>query len=107
MTLVTTTCDGSHRGHGRGARPPGGLTAALRLTDSERALDAEQTIAEIETLERTFALADTRPPTPSDVLAANRRHDERLAHSPWFRLWQAYGICCRPTAPEKPLRLED
>jgi hypothetical protein len=24
----------------------------------------------------------------SDISAANRRHDEMLAHSPWFRLWQ-------------------
>jgi hypothetical protein len=28
-------------------------------------------------------------------VAANRRHDEMLAHSPWFRLWQQYGVCCR------------
>ncbi|HEU5453225.1 MAG TPA: hypothetical protein VFU76_14620 [Terriglobales bacterium] len=82
------------------------LTAATRLSDIERAVDAERTIAEIELLERTFALADTRPPTASDVQAANRRHDERLAHSPWFKLWQAYGICCRPAA-EHPLRLEE
>ena len=24
-----------------------------------------------------------------------QRHDEKLAHSPWFQLWQQYGICCR------------
>lgn len=59
-------------------------------------MDAERTIADIESLERAFALPDTRPLTPSDVLAANHRHDQLLAHSPWFRLWQAYGICCRP-----------
>jgi len=58
-------------------------------------MDAEQIIADIEFLERIFAAPDTRPPSPSDLSAANRRHDERLAHSPWFRLWQSYGICCR------------
>jgi len=24
----------------------------------------------------------------SDLAAANRRHDDMLEHSPWFRLWQ-------------------
>lgn len=59
-------------------------------------MDAEQTIAEIERLERIFAPPDTRPLTASDLSAANRRHDDMLAHSPWFRLWQRYGVCCRP-----------
>jgi hypothetical protein len=31
-------------------------------------------------------------------LLANRGHDEMLAQSPWFRLWQRYGICCRGEA---------
>jgi hypothetical protein len=62
-------------------------------------MDAEQTIAEIESLERIFAVPDTRPLSPSDLAAANRRHDEMLAHSPWFRLWQRYGVCCRPESP--------
>jgi len=35
---------------------------------------------------------------PSDLAAANRRHDEMLAHSPWFQLWQRYGVCRRPWA---------
>lgn len=59
-------------------------------------MDTEQTIAEIEWLERIFAAPDTRPLTASDLSAANRRHDDMLAHSPWFRLWQRYGVCCRP-----------
>ncbi len=59
-------------------------------------MDTEQTIAEIERLERIFAVPDTRPMTLSDLAAANRRHDETLAHSPWFRLWQHFGVCCRP-----------
>ena len=62
-------------------------------------MDAEKTIAEIEQLERMFAVPDTRPLSPSDLSAANRRHDEMLAHSPWFRLWQRYGVCCRPERP--------
>ena len=63
-------------------------------------MDTEQTIAEIERLERIFAVPDTRPLTPTDLTAANRRHDEKLAHSPWFRLWQHFGVCCRPEPPE-------
>jgi hypothetical protein len=62
-------------------------------------MDSEQTIAEIEWLERIFAEPDILPPSPSDLSAANRRHDENLAHSPWFRLWQRYGICCRAESP--------
>jgi len=59
-------------------------------------METEQIIAEIEWLERVYATPDTRPLSPSDVSAANRRHDEMNAGSPWFRLWQRYGICCRP-----------
>jgi hypothetical protein len=59
-------------------------------------MDAEKTITEIEWLERVYAVPDTRPLNTSDISAANRRHDDTLAHSPWFRLWQQYGICCRP-----------
>jgi len=59
-------------------------------------MDAEHTIAEIEWLERIFATPDTRPMSASDVSAANRKHDETHARSPWFRLWQDFGVCCRP-----------
>lgn len=62
-------------------------------------MDAEQTIAEIEWLERIFAVPDIRPLTPADISAANRRHDETLAHNPWFKLWQHCGVCCRLEAP--------
>ena len=68
-------------------------------------MDAEQIIAEIERLERIFAVADTRPLSPSDLAAANRRHDEMQANSPWFRLWQRYGVCCRSESPA--IRLGD
>ena len=62
-------------------------------------MDAEHIIAEIESLERIFAVPDTRPMSASDLSAANRRHDENLANSPWFRLWQRYGVCCRTESP--------
>ena len=62
-------------------------------------MDVERTIAEIERLERMLAVPDTRPLSPSDLSAANRWHDQKLAQSPWFRLWQRYGVCCRPQTP--------
>jgi hypothetical protein len=51
-------------------------------------MSVEQTIAEIERLERIFVVPDTRPLSASDLAAANHRHDDMLAHSPWFRLWR-------------------
>ena len=62
-------------------------------------MDVERIIGEIERLESLFSAPDTRPLTPNDLSAANRTHDERLAHSPWFRLWQTYGVCCRTESP--------
>lgn len=62
-------------------------------------MDTERIIAEIERLERMFAEPDTRPLNARDLSAANRRHDELLARSPWFRLWQRYGVCCRTESP--------
>jgi hypothetical protein len=64
-------------------------------------MDAEQIIAEIELLESILAVPDTRPLNASDLAAANRRHDDKLAQSPWFRLWQRYGICCRDDAERR------
>jgi len=55
-------------------------------------MDVEKTIAEIESLERVFALPDTRPLRLADREAVNREHDQMLAANPWFRLWQRYGI---------------
>jgi len=60
-----------------------------------KSMDIERTISEIEQLEEMFEAPDIRPFSASDIVAANRRHDEKLAQSPWFRLWQQYGICCR------------
>ena len=62
-------------------------------------MDVEQTIAEIDRLERIFTAPDTRSLSPSDLSAANRRHDDMLAQSSWFRIWQRYGVCCRVESP--------
>ena len=69
-------------------------------------MDVERIIDEIEQPQEMFEAPDIRPLSASDISAANRRrrHDEMLAHSPWFRLWQRYGVCCRPEAPA--LRLD-
>src|SRR5215471_6184643 len=64
-----------------------------------REMDAEQIIAEIEWLELIFAVPDTRPLSAREFSAANRRHDEKAANSPWFRLWQRWGACCRREFP--------
>lgn len=62
-------------------------------------MDVERIISEIESLEGMYAMPDIRPLTPEDVLTANQRHDKKLANSPWFRLWQRYGVCCRSESP--------
>ena len=59
----------------------------------------EQAHSEVEWLRRIFEMPDRRPLTESDISAANRRHDEKLASSPWFKIWQNFGICCRPEPP--------
>lgn len=62
-------------------------------------MDVERIISEIESLEEMFDLLDIRPLNAADILAANQRHDKKQANSPWFRLWQHYGICCRSESP--------
>jgi hypothetical protein len=62
-------------------------------------MDLERIIDEIQQLEEMFEAPDIRPFSARDISAANRRHDEALAHSPWFKIWQQYGVCCRPEAP--------
>jgi hypothetical protein len=62
-------------------------------------MDVERIIDDIEKLQEMFEAPDIRPLSASDISAANRRHDEMNAHSPWFRLWQRYGVCCRLEAP--------
>jgi hypothetical protein len=62
-------------------------------------MDVERVIDDIEQLREMFEAPDIRPLSASDLSAANRRHDEKLANSPWFRLWQRYGVGCRPEHP--------
>jgi len=62
-------------------------------------MDVERIIDEIQQLEEMFEAPDIRPLSASDISAANRRHDDLLASSPWFKLWQDFGVCCRPKAP--------
>ena len=60
-------------------------------------MDAEQTIADIEWLERIFAEPDTRPLSASDLAAANRRHDEMLAHSHGFGFGSSMASVAAPS----------
>ena len=62
-------------------------------------MDLERIIDDIQQLEEMFEAPDIRPLTEADISMANRRHDEALACSPWFKLWQSYGICCRGETP--------
>jgi hypothetical protein len=62
-------------------------------------MDVESIIDDIEQLQEMFEAPDIRPLSASAISAANRRHDEMLAHSPWFQVWQRYGVCCRSESP--------
>jgi hypothetical protein len=62
-------------------------------------MDVERIINEIGQLQEMFEAPDIRPLSASDISAANRRHDEKQAGSPWFQLWQRYGLCCRTESP--------
>jgi hypothetical protein len=62
-------------------------------------MDVERIIDEIEQLQEMFEAADIRPLSASDLAAANRWHDAMLAHSPWFQLWQRFGVSCRTESP--------
>ncbi|MFZ0197890.1 MAG: hypothetical protein WB523_16565 [Candidatus Sulfotelmatobacter sp.] len=44
-------------------------------------MDVERIIGDIEQLQEMFEAPDIRPLSASDIAAANRRHDEMLAHS--------------------------
>jgi hypothetical protein len=66
-------------------------------------MDVERIIDDIEQLQEMFEAPDIRPLSPSDISAANRRHDEVLADSSWFRSWQHFGVCCRPEPVEPRL----
>jgi len=68
-------------------------------------MDAERTIADIESLEQLLELPDPRPFKATDIAAANQRHDHKLATSPWFKLWRDFGVCCRPQAADGEHRI--
>jgi len=68
-------------------------------------MDVERIINDIEQLQEMFEAPDIRPLNASDISAANRSHDARLANSPWFRIWQDFGVCCRTEDPQ--LRLPE
>ena len=63
-------------------------------------MEVERIIDDIEQLQKMFEAPDIRPLSLTDISAANRRHDQMLAHSPWFRLWQHFGVCCRSQPAE-------
>jgi hypothetical protein len=65
------------------------LTVATLMLDSETEMDAEQTIAEIERIERIFELPDARPLGPNDLAAANRRQP---VVSPLAAVWRLLPI---------------
>jgi hypothetical protein len=55
-------------------------------------MDVERIVEEIQQLQEMFEAPDVRPLSASAISVANRRHDEMLAQSPWFRLWQQSGL---------------
>jgi hypothetical protein len=52
------------------------LTITALMSDILRRMDVERIIDEIEQLQGMFEAPDIRPLSPSDLAAANRRHDE-------------------------------
>jgi hypothetical protein len=60
-------------------------------------MDVERIIDDIEQLQEMFEAPDIRPLSASDISAANRKHDEMLAHSPWFWLWQRLACVAEPS----------
>jgi len=56
-------------------------------------MDVERIIDDLEQLQEMFEAPDIRPLSAGDISAANRRHDEMFAHSPWFRIWHDFGVC--------------
>ena len=66
-------------------------------------MDVERIIDEIEQIQEMFEAPDSRPLSAADISSANRRHDEMLADSPWFKLLHRYGVCCRSETPVLPI----
>ncbi len=55
-------------------------------------MDAEKTIAEIEMLEHILTLPHKSQLKMSDWKDAKKKHDEKYASDPWFRLWKRDGV---------------
>jgi hypothetical protein len=70
-----------------------------RFVQELRRMDVERIIDEIEQLQEIFEAPDIRPLTASDISAANRRHDEKLAHSPCFSCGKGTGSAAEPSLP--------
>ncbi len=68
-------------------------------------MDVERILDEIEQLQQMLEAPDIRPLRAIAISAANQRHDDAVAHSRWFRLWQRYGVCSRGEA-EGGLRIQ-
>jgi hypothetical protein len=59
-------------------------------------MDVERIIGEIEQLQEMFEAPDIRPLSASDISAANRRHDEKLAHTRGFSFGNGMGSAAEP-----------
>ena len=62
-------------------------------------MDADRIIDEIEQLQEMFEAPDIRPLSASDISAANRRHDELLAHSGGFSYGSGRGFVAARSFP--------
>jgi|GraSoiStandDraft_4_1057263.scaffolds.fasta_scaffold1333939_1 hypothetical protein len=66
-----------------------GLTRSCCILDDPDAWILNEQFMTFSLLEEMFEAPDIRPLGASDISAANRRHDEMLAHTSWFKLWAA------------------
>jgi len=60
-------------------------------------MGVERIIDAIEQLQEMFEAPDIRPLSSSDISAANRRHDEMLAISPWFGCGSILASAAEPS----------
>src|ERR1700687_2230926 len=74
---------------------PSRLTVAVLMLDMETEWTLNALLTRLSSYRKCSKAPDIRPLSANDISAANRRHAESNSHSPWFRLWQRYGVCCR------------
>jgi hypothetical protein len=60
-------------------------------------VDVERIIDDLEQLQEMFEAPDTGPLSARDNLSTSRRHDEMLAHSPWFRCGRILASAAEPS----------